>query len=138
MIKSLFCVVIMAAVCYAVYAVFIFDSPIVWSSSPHSSDLSQQKCIAGDGKVYYGLVPSDVTCIEQQAVEGNLSILPFASGHKVAEFPAAKRSNPSKCDGRRHCSQMSSCREARFFLNNCPSVKMDGDGDGIPCEKQWC
>lgn len=47
--------------------------------------------------------------------------------------------NPSfKCDGRTHCSQMTSCEEATFFLRNCPNVKMDGNNDGIPCEKQWC
>ena len=43
-----------------------------------------------------------------------------------------------KCDGRTHCSQMTSCAEATFFLKNCPGVKMDGNNDGIPCEKQWC
>jgi hypothetical protein len=43
-----------------------------------------------------------------------------------------------RCDGRTHCSQMTSCDEAKFFLKNCPGTKMDGDKDGIPCEKQWC
>lgn len=43
-----------------------------------------------------------------------------------------------RCDGRKHCSQMSSCSEAKFFLKNCPGVKMDGDHDGTPCEEQWC
>jgi hypothetical protein len=43
-----------------------------------------------------------------------------------------------KCDGRTRCSQMTSCEEAEFFLKNCPGVEMDGDGDGVPCEKQWC
>lgn len=43
-----------------------------------------------------------------------------------------------KCDGRTHCSQMTSCEEATFFLNNCPDTKMDGNNDGVPCEKQWC
>ncbi len=43
-----------------------------------------------------------------------------------------------RCDGRRYCSQMTSCPEAKYFLANCPGVKMDGDGDGIPCEMQWC
>lgn len=43
-----------------------------------------------------------------------------------------------RCDGRTYCSQMTSCAEATFFLNNCPGVKMDGDHDGIPCERQWC
>jgi endonuclease YncB( thermonuclease family) len=43
-----------------------------------------------------------------------------------------------RCDGRTHCSQMNSCAEATFFLRHCPGVKMDGNGDGVPCEKQWC
>jgi cold shock CspA family protein len=42
------------------------------------------------------------------------------------------------CDGRTHCSQMTSCAEATFFLKNCPNVQMDGDNDGVPCEQQWC
>lgn len=42
------------------------------------------------------------------------------------------------CDGRTHCSQMTSCAEATFFLQHCPGVKMDGNGDGVPCEMQWC
>jgi hypothetical protein len=47
-------------------------------------------------------------------------------------------SSSFRCDGRKHCSQMSSCAEAKYFLANCPGVKMDGDNDGIPCEEQWC
>ena len=42
-----------------------------------------------------------------------------------------------KCDGREHCSQMGSYEEALFFIRNCPNTKMDGDGDGIPCESQF-
>ena len=51
---------------------------------------------------------------------------------------ASDRRSPYRCDGRTHCSQMTSCEEAEFFLANCPGVKMDGGGDGVPCEKQWC
>jgi hypothetical protein len=43
-----------------------------------------------------------------------------------------------KCDGRTHCSQMTSCAEATFFINHCPNTKMDGDNDGVPCEMQFC
>jgi hypothetical protein len=42
------------------------------------------------------------------------------------------------CDGRTYCSQMTSCEEATFFINNCPNTKMDGNNDGVPCESQWC
>ena len=43
-----------------------------------------------------------------------------------------------QCDGRTMCSQMSSCEEATYFLRHCPNTKMDGNGDGEPCEQQWC
>ena len=41
------------------------------------------------------------------------------------------------CQGKTHCSQMGSYEEAKFYLDNCPGMKMDGDGDGIPCEQQF-
>lgn len=55
-------------------------------------------------------------------------------------FPAKTSPSPAnnfRCDGRQHCSQMRSYDEAVFFLRNCPNTKMDGDGDGIPCERQF-
>ncbi|MCU0939891.1 MAG: excalibur calcium-binding domain-containing protein [Burkholderiaceae bacterium] len=61
----------------------------------------------------------------------------------LAPEPAASPSEEStsgtfRCDGRTHCSLMTSCAEAKFFLNNCPGTKMDGNDDGTPCEEQWC
>ncbi|TPQ35538.1 DNA-binding protein [Cupriavidus pinatubonensis] len=52
--------------------------------------------------------------------------------------PISAASTAFSCDGRTHCSQMTSCSEAKFFLNSCPDTQMDGDSDGIPCESQWC
>lgn len=51
---------------------------------------------------------------------------------------ASDKRGPYRCDGRVHCSQMTSCEDAEFFLVNCPGVKMDGGDDGVPFEKQWC
>ena len=56
----------------------------------------------------------------------------------VAAFLSEQSSSQFSCDGREYCSQMTSCEEAQFFLRNCPDVKMDGNNDGIPCERQWC
>jgi hypothetical protein len=52
--------------------------------------------------------------------------------------PNAAAAAPFRCDGRKYCSQMNSCAEAKYFLANCPGVRMDGNRDGLPCEKQWC
>ena len=55
----------------------------------------------------------------------------------LAPAPTTRLSGFS-CDARKHCTQMRSCEEAKYFLAHCPGVKMDGDGDGIPCEEQLC
>jgi hypothetical protein len=43
-----------------------------------------------------------------------------------------------KCSGKIYCSEMTSCAEAKFYLRNCQDTKIDGNNDGVPCEKQWC
>jgi hypothetical protein len=53
-------------------------------------------------------------------------------------IPQTFPTNTFQCDGREYCSQMTSCEEATYFLNHCPTDKMDGDHDGIPCERQLC
>lgn len=66
--------------------------------------------------------------------------------HQLAGQPVPEVSVPAhgseaaayRCDGRAHCSQMTSCGEAKFFIKNCPGTKMDSDNDGVPCEQQWC
>ena len=46
--------------------------------------------------------------------------------------------NRFECQGKTHCTQMASCEEATFYIKNCPGTEMDGDNDGIPCERQLC
>ena len=63
--------------------------------------------------------------------------VPFSAALERSVEPAAPAQNFS-CDGRTMCPQMRSCEEATYFLRSCPGTKMDGDGDGVPCEDQWC
>lgn len=69
--------------------------------------------------------PSPTSSFSQQAAD---------STDRLQAAPTFVR----QCDGRQYCSQMTSCEEATWFLQNCPNTKMDGEGDGIPCESQWC
>ena len=71
--------------------------------------------------------------------------LALASDQEMGEYIApdeeeasASDQSPFTCDGRTRCSQMHSCAEATYFIQNCPGTEMDGDRDGVPCEKQWC
>ncbi len=64
---------------------------------------------------------------------------PTAVFSEPAKSAQATPSAPAfNCDGRTHCSQMTSCAEATYFIQHCPNTEMDGEGDGVPCEKQWC
>ena len=60
--------------------------------------------------------------------------VPSAVVEQRSDSAYQKPSANFTCDGRQHCSQMTSRAEAVFFINNCPNTKMDGDHDGIPCE----
>lgn len=86
-------------------------------------------------------------------IYGNLESkrLTTASGALVTAPTPAQQSAPDtialanatsdarfSCDGRTTCTQMRSCEEAKYFLKNCPSTKMDGNHDGVPCQIQWC
>ncbi len=62
--------------------------------------------------------------------------LPNSPEESEASSFAGTRSR-FQCDGREYCSQMNSYEEAKYFIENCPNTKMDGDGDGIPCERQF-
>ena len=39
------------------------------------------------------------------------------------------------CATKTYCREMTSCDEARWYLKECGLTRLDGDGDGIPCER---
>lgn len=47
---------------------------------------------------------------------------------------AMKENGGFACGAKRTCGQMSSCAEARHYLEVCGLNRLDGDRDGIPCE----
>jgi len=108
---------------------------------------SINKCVV-NGTVTYqqGPCPSnqarkDPTLEELNAVERKRQVAAASApveGPKEISPTSTAVSGSFSCDGRQYCSQMKSCAEAKYFLANCPGAKMDGDRNGIPCEKQWC
>jgi endonuclease YncB( thermonuclease family) len=47
----------------------------------------------------------------------------------------AIRSAGFACGAKRYCGEMSSCGEAKFYLLRCGLSRLDGNHDGVPCEK---
>lgn len=68
---------------------------------------------------------------------------------KAAKRAAARTPSPSaamvasprqsssgfQCGTKTYCREMNSCEEAMFHLNRCGLSRLDGDSDGVPCEK---
>jgi hypothetical protein len=109
-------------------------------SSGLSHAATKTKCITKDGSVIYGSVPEGTVCERIEPVAGSLTIVDSATyrDNERNSYNQDTGFSSFQCDARVYCSEMRSCEEAIFFLRNCPDVKMDGNSDGIPCEKQWC
>jgi endonuclease YncB( thermonuclease family) len=39
------------------------------------------------------------------------------------------------CGNKKHCSEMSSCEEAQHYFAQCGVKTLDGNGNGVPCER---
>lgn len=48
---------------------------------------------------------------------------------------SALNSNSAQACSKTRCAQMSSCEEAKRYLTECGIQTIDGDKDGVPCEK---
>jgi endonuclease YncB( thermonuclease family) len=59
---------------------------------------------------------------------------PSAAVSSVAT-PANTTTHDPGCGNKKHCSEMSSCEEAKYYFAQCGVKSLDGDGDGVPCEK---
>lgn len=38
------------------------------------------------------------------------------------------------CGNKTYCREMLTCEEAMHYLKDCGLTRLDGDGDGVPCE----
>lgn len=78
----------------------------------------------------------------QQAMRGLWASEAIAPAQWRKQHPAGFVPQPSltvapdgsACGNKTHCSEMTSCEEARHYLTKCGIETMDGDGDGMPCE----
>jgi hypothetical protein len=138
------------ATCYTVYNK---NERVIFQSANAPVDMTQvaitlelRSKFGADAVMIFNRNPncSEIVALEEPAPV--LTLPPKTAAPKPAvpasAASAASASAPasggSRCDGRKHCSQMTSCDEAKFFLKTCRVTTMDGDKDGIPCEQEWC
>jgi hypothetical protein len=53
---------------------------------------------------------------------------------RAVEAVSAPHRAAAQCGTKWKCGQMDSCEEAYHYLNDCGVGRLDGDGDGVPCE----
>ncbi len=56
------------------------------------------------------------------------------ASHTSHSKGSAQGGNDQQCGTKRYCSQMSSCSEAKYYLNTCGVSSLDRNNDGVPCE----
>ena len=62
------------------------------------------------------------------------------SSQSASAKPAPTKGSQSKnakdfrCGSKTKCSEMISCEEAMYYLEECGLTRLDGNGDGVPCE----
>ena len=121
--------IVLAAVVYR-FAILYSDSAVATPDSPADSQTNVMQ--TPDDSVYSdGFSDSDIIAPTYVDLGSNKPPTLTATPKNLATISFS-------CDGRQHCSQMTSCAEATYFNKNCPNTKMDGNNDGIPCEQQWC
>lgn len=52
-----------------------------------------------------------------------------------AGFNNARSTGSFVCGSKKYCREMASCDEAKFYLTQCGLRTIDGNHDGVPCEK---
>jgi endonuclease YncB( thermonuclease family) len=72
------------------------------------------------------------------ALPASERVPPWEWRHSHPRDHAPARAKPDSpepaCGAKKRCAEMSSCEEARFYLESCGLSRLDPDHDGVPCE----
>jgi hypothetical protein len=118
------------------------ESPTSFEQKSVANHIDIYKCTNMNGKIMY----SDSACndkdqkqkiIDTSPVQKILAKTQAESLNNAPTKVEAVKKQMYRCDGRIYCSDMNSYEEAKFFVDNCPNTRMDGDHDGEPCESQF-
>ncbi|MGZ8945728.1 MAG: thermonuclease family protein [Methylococcaceae bacterium] len=95
----------------------------------HDQSLLQVEDTTRQAKMGLWLDPSPMAPWEYRHGKKNDSVKAIPSAEHVNQELS------SSCGSKRYCKEMASCEEAKFYLTQCGLSRLDGDGDGVPCEK---
>jgi len=93
-------------------------------------DELSRSCIACN-KAEVTLINYDCSEYKKEIDDSNCANLCPQSESPIVTVPTTSQFT---CDCSKTCSQMISCNEAYFQLNQCGCTRRDGDNDGVPCE----
>ena len=116
-------------------------SPASFEQKSVANHIGIYKCTNMNEKVMY----SDAACNDKDQKQKIIDTLPTQKNFPKTQVKPLNeptkietvKKQMYRCDGRIYCSDMRSYEEAKFFVDNCPNTKMDGDYDGVPCESQF-
>lgn len=105
-------------------------------------DISAEMVRLGAAWVYREYVEDDsLFAIEDEARQAERGLWGISEARippwEWRRNPGEARDAPGEaftCGSKVYCREMTSCEEARFYLDQCGVGRLDGDGDGMPCE----
>jgi endonuclease YncB( thermonuclease family) len=75
-----------------------------------------------------------MTAEEHDAIRANASRVQSTVASPVSATESVTAPQSLTCGAKTYCREMTSCGEALFHLEECGLTRLDGDGDGVPCE----
>ena len=85
-----------------------------------------------NGGYHYHRAPTTKTKTTKKAEAAGQSKKPRA--HLTKSKTSGTKPSEFRCGSKRYCREMTSCAEARHYLDQCGLSRLDGDNDGVPCE----
>lgn len=71
---------------------------------------------------------------KRHRLSGYLPALAFVAAFGMLAGSRISSDTPKECGFKRYCGQMTDCAEATHYFRGCGVTRLDGDGDGVPCE----
>ena len=108
-----------------------------WAYRQYLKDQSLLRLEAEAKAAKQGLwgLPEAQRCPPWDWRKGSCAMSAAAPQQPPTGFNKAKSAGTFICGSKKYCREMTSCDEAKFYLTQCGVKTIDGNHDGVPCEK---